>query len=281
GVLRVSGKLSGNEYAIRSDVSSQFISGILFALAVTGGGSVRLIGKTESAGYIEMTLDALSRFGIKTEFKNGEISVSGRLRSPGAVASEGDWSGAAFWLCAGAACGGITVTGLSGQSRQGDRAIVEILRGMGASVEIKGDAVTVSGGDLHGVELDASDVPDLTPPVAALAAISKGKTVIRGASRLKIKESDRLAALASSLGALGADIKETEDGLVIQGREKLPGGSADSWGDHRIAMAVAVASVRSGEITLSGAESVSKSYPGFWKDFQELGGNVKTTEGSK
>ena len=281
GVLRVSGKLSGNEYAIRSDVSSQFISGILFALAVTGGGSVRLIGKTESAGYIEMTLDALSRFGIKTEFKNGEISVSGKLRSPGAVASEGDWSGAAFWLCAGAARGGITVTGLSGQSRQGDRAIVDILRGMGASVEAKGDAVTVSGGDLHGVELDASDVPDLTPPVAALAAISKGKTVIRGASRLKIKESDRLAALASSLGAIGADVKETDDGLVICGKEKLPGGAADSWGDHRIAMAVAVASVRSGEITLSGAESVSKSYPGFWGDFQKLGGSVKITEGSK
>ncbi len=106
-------------------------------------------------------------------------------------------------------------------------------------------------------------------------------TVIRGASRLRIKESDRLAALASSLGALGADIKETEDGLVIQGREKLPGGSADSWSDHRIAMAVAVASVRSGKITLSGAESVSKSYPGFWKDFQELGGSVKITEGSE
>ncbi len=281
GVLRVSGKLSGNEYAIRSDVSSQYISGILFALAVSGGGSVRLLGKTESAGYIEMTLDALSRFGIKAEFKDGVIAVSGKLKSPGEVAAEGDWSGAAFWLCAGAACGGITVTGLSFPSRQGDRAIVEILRGMGAAVEIKKDAVTVSVGDLHGVELDASDVPDLVPPVAALAAVSKGVTVIRGASRLRIKESDRLAALASSLGALGADIKETEDGLVIQGREKLPGGSADSWSDHRIAMAVAVASVRSGKITLSGAESVSKSYPGFWKDFQELGGSVKITEGSE
>jgi 3-phosphoshikimate 1-carboxyvinyltransferase len=228
-----------------------------------------------------MTLDALSRFGIKAEFKDGVIAVSGKLKSPGEVAAEGDWSGAAFWLCAGAACGGITVTGLSFPSRQGDRAIVEILRGMGAAVEIKKDAVTVSVGDLHGVELDASDVPDLVPPVAALAAVSKGVTVIRGASRLRIKESDRLAALASSLGAIGADIKETEDGLVIQGREKLPGGSADSWSDHRIAMAVAVASVRSGKITLSGAESVSKSYPGFWKDFQELGGSVKITEGSE
>ncbi|MBR3639946.1 MAG: 3-phosphoshikimate 1-carboxyvinyltransferase [Clostridia bacterium] len=281
GILRVFGKLSGNGYAIRSDVSSQYISGILFALARSGGGSVRLLGKTSSAGYIEMTLDTLSRFGIRTDFKDGVISVSGELKSPGRVVAEGDWSGAAFWLCTGAARGGITVTGLPHPSRQGDRAIVDIIRRMGAKVEIKGDAATVSGGDLHGVELDASDVPDLVPPLAALAAVSKGLTVIRGASRLRIKESDRLAALASSLGALGADIKETEDGLVIHGREKLPGGSADSSGDHRIAMAVAVASVRSGGITLSGAESVSKSYPGFWKDFQELGGNVKTTEGLK
>ncbi len=281
GVLRVSGKLSGNEYDIRSDVSSQFISGILFALAVCRGGSVRLIGKTESAGYIEMTLDALSRFGIETEFKNGVIAVSGKLKSPGEVAAEGDWSGAAFWLCAGAACGGITVTGLSGMSRQGDLAIVDILRGMGVAVEINKDAVTVSGGDLHGVELDASDVPDLVPPVAALAAISSGKTVIRGASRLRLKESDRLAALSSSLSALGADVKETEDGLIIKGKEKLSGGAVDSFSDHRIAMAVAVASVRSDAITLSGAESVAKSYPGFWDDFSKLGGKVNVTEAEK
>ena len=281
GVLRVSGKLSGNEYAIRSDVSSQYISGILFALAVSGGGSVRLTGRTESAGYIEMTLDALSRFGINTIFKDGAISVSGRLVSPGRIAVEGDWSGAAFWLCAGAACGGITVTGLSSSSRQGDRAIVGILRKMGAAVDVEDGEAAVSGGDLHGIELDASDVPDLVPPVAALAAISKGKTVIRGASRLRIKESDRLCALASSLGAIGAEIKETEDGLVIYGEKDLPGGVTDSFSDHRIAMAAAVASVRSGEISLSGAESVSKSYPGFWKDFQKLGGKVKLTEGSE
>ena len=278
GVLRVGGKLTGNEYAIRADVSSQYISGILFALAVTGGGYVRLTGKTESAGYIEMTLDTLSRFGIGTEFKDGTISVSGKLKSPGSVSVEGDWSGAAFWLCAGAACGGITIDGLSPSSRQGDRAIVDILRRMGASVEIKDGAVTASGCDLHGIELDAADIPDLVPPVAALAAVSKGVTVVRGASRLRAKESDRLAALASSLGALGADNKETEDGLLIHGKETLPGGAADSFSDHRIAMAVAVASVRSGKITLSGAESVAKSYPGFWDDFQKLRGDVKITE---
>lgn len=278
GGFRVGGKLSGGEYSIRADVSSQFITGILFALVLSGGGKVRLLGKAESAGYIEMTLDTLSRFGIKTEYKDGVISVSGALRSPGEIPVDGDWSGSAFWLCAGAAGGGITVTGLSESSRQGDRAVVDILRRMGAVVSIGDGAVTVSGGDLHGIGIDASDVPDLVPPIAALASISKGETVIRGASRLRIKESNRLEALVSSLGALGADIKETGDGLSIHGKEKLPGGRADAFADHRIAMAVAVASVRSGKVTLTGAESISKSYPGFWDDFKRLGGGLTVTE---
>ena len=276
--LRVSGKLSGDDYEIRSDLSSQYISGVLFALARSGGGTVRLSGKTESVGYIKMTLDTLLRFGMKADYKDGVITVSGKLKTPGVVTAEGDWSGAAFWLCAGAAGGDITVTGISEKTCQGDRAIVDILKHMGASVTAENGKITVSGSDLNGIVFDASDVPDLVPPVAALAAISRGETVIRGASRLRIKESNRLKALASSLGALGADIEETEDGLIIHGAEALPGGTADSFSDHRIAMAVAVASIRSENVTLSGADSVKKSYPGFWDDFKKLGGSLKKAE---
>ncbi|MBQ7474880.1 MAG: 3-phosphoshikimate 1-carboxyvinyltransferase [Clostridia bacterium] len=276
--IAVSGKITGGEYLIDAGISSQFVTGILFALAALGGGSVRLLGKAESTPYIMMTLGALSRFGVDARFNGGVITVKGRPVSPGAVFAEGDWSSAAFWLCAGAASGGVTVTGLDASSRQGDRAILGVLRKMGATVTESGEEIAVSGGNLRGIVFDASDCPDLVPPVAALAAVSDGETVVRGASRLRIKESDRLAALASSLGAIGADIKETGDGLVIRGRKTLPGGDADSFSDHRIAMAVAVASVRSGRIALSGAGSVGKSYPGFWQDFRKLGGNVDITE---
>ena len=274
--LRVGGKITGDVFTVRPDVSSQFVSGLLFAASVLGGGTVCFEGKAASAGYVGMTLSTLSRFGVRFETGDDRVTVlPSKLSSPGAVTAEGDWSAAAYWLCAGALSpDGVRVTGIGPDTSQGDRAIITILENMGAQVACQNGECCVKRGELRGVTVDATDIPDLVPPVAALAALADGKTVICGASRLRLKESDRLAALTAALSSLGADIKETGDGLIIQGKITLPGGTADSFGDHRIAMAAALASIRSGGVTVTGAEAVSKSYPGFWRDYKKLGGRV-------
>jgi len=195
--------------------------------------------------------------------------------SPKIVQTEGDWSNAAFWLCAGAiGTNGVTCSGLNTDSKQGDRAIVELLKKFGARVSVENDTVTVFPGALNGIEIDAENIPDLVPVLAATASTAQGKTVIKGAERLRLKESDRLRTIAASLSGLGADITETDDGLVIHGKKKLSGGAVHSFGDHRIAMAAAVLSAAcSAPVTIQNAEAVKKSYPAFFDDFHiTLGG---------
>jgi len=272
--LRCAGKLCAGEYRIAGNVSSQFISGLFFALSLLDEESTLCIdGKLESAPYVDMTLDALSIFGINPRTENGIYHIGGKsLRSPSVLAVEGDWSNAAFPLCMGAiGKESVTVCHLNLQSHQGDRAILDILRRFGASV-IEGDSsVTVCGGELHGIELDASQIPDLVPVLAVVATSAYGKTVISGAERLRLKESDRLESVCALLSALGGAIQQTKDGLIINGCGKLQGGKADAFGDHRIAMSAAVASLLcQSPVTLTGAESVAKSYPSFWSDFDML-----------
>ena len=275
--LVMSGKINAGEYVIRGDVSSQFISGLLFALSVTEGNSVlTVIGKRESEGYINMTLDALYEFGAEPEILDDGFSIIGKktLSSPEKAAAEGDWSNAAFALCAGALSkkSKVSVFGLDCESSQGDRAIIELLVKFGADVRRKGDCFTVRGGELYGIDIDASQIPDLVPVLAALACAAEGQTRIYGAQRLRIKESDRLATVTKTLSSLGADITETEDGLIINGGKRLSGAEISSHNDHRIAMSAAVASlVCDGTVTISGAEAVNKSYPSFWEDFAALG----------
>ena len=276
------GSLSGEEYKIRGDVSSQFISGLLFALTFSGrGGRLIIEGKTESAPYVNMTVDALRLFGaapIKTA--DGYIIQKGvKLVSPRTLDVEGDWSNAAFPLCMGAiGSGAVSVYGLKNDSNQGDRTIVELLRRFGADVTEGEGEYTVRGGKaLHGIEIDATQIPDLVPVLATVASVSEGETRIFGASRLRLKESDRLMTVTQMLSALGADISETEDGLIIRGKPRLSGGTVDSCNDHRIAMSAAVASVASAqEITIEGAQCASKSYPDFWSDIKACLG-IKTT----
>lgn len=269
------GRLSGKEYRIRGDVSSQFISGLLFALTFSGqGGRLTIEGKTESAPYIDMTVDALALFGAKPQkTENGYIVAEGAsLHSPHVLDVEGDWSNAAFPLCMGAIGGGeVTVCGLKNDSHQGDRAIIDILRRFGADVTEGESEYTVRGGKpLRGIEIDATQIPDLVPVLATVASVAEGTTTIFGAARLRLKESDRLMTVSSMLTALGAEIKETEDGLIINGKSSLSGGVTDSFNDHRIAMSAAVASVAStGQITVNGAECASKSYPDFWTDIRD------------
>jgi len=277
--FHTSGQLVPGCYSMDAGVSSQFISGLLFALPLLKGDSeLRLTGRADSFPYIELTLEALKAFGVTIEFDGTVFSIPGGqiFKAPDLVNIEGDWSNAAFWMGAGAVgAGKITCTGMDLRSRQGDRAIIDILQEFGARVEIENYAVTVTGGDLKGLEIDARNIPDLVPILAVVAASAEGITVIRNAGRLRDKESDRLSAITDVMRGLGSDVIQTEDGLVIRGSTALKGGQVSSHGDHRIAMAAAIAATNcTKEVEILGADAVSKSYPGFFDDFRSLGGKV-------
>ena len=273
--IRISGRLKCGEFSVPGDISSQFVSGLLFALPlVEGESTLTVTGKTESADYIAMTEDALRRSGIAFEKRSNLYIISGRRRYsvPDVITPEGDYSGAAPFLCMGALSErGVTVRGLNTGSVQGDRRIQDILIKFGADVASSGEAVTVRRGKLCGITVDASDIPDLVPCLCALACGAEGRSVITGASRLRMKETDRLRTTYSMLKKLGADIYARDDGFEIIGTGRLSGGETDTFGDHRIAMAAAVASCICGRDTvIRGGECVGKSYPGFWDDLAAL-----------
>lgn len=268
--LYVSGKLCAGDYTLKADVSSQYISGMLFALSVASGKSTLcLSGKVESAPYILMTLDTLDKFGADITFdsENNIFYINGkeRLISPKLVTVGGDWSNAAFLLVAGAiGPTPITLSGLDTNSRQGDRAILSILSDMGANITVADNEITVYPSKLHGISIDASDIPDLVPILSVAASVAQGKTTIFNASRLRLKESDRIESVCASLSALGASVEATDDGMVITGKTKLLGGEVDSYNDHRIAMSASVASlVCEKEVRITRFEAINKSFPSF------------------
>ena len=241
--VRCEGRLHAGVFRLPGDVSSQFISGLLFALPLLPSDSqILLTSPAQSRGYIDLTLHALARFGVTVESMPDGWHIPGgqRYRSPGRLMVEGDWSNAAFWLCAGAVSGPVTVTGLAADSAQGDRRIADILRAFGAEVRQTAEAVTVYPAPLRGCEVDVSDIPDLAPPVALLAACAAGETRLTGAGRLRIKESDRLRSIVQTLRALGVEAAEGEDSLTVRGGA-LMGGLVSSHNDHRIAMLAAIA----------------------------------------
>ena len=274
-ILHTDGQLIAGDYSLPGNVSSQFISGLLFALPLLGGNSTLTVtGALQSARYVSMTEQALAEAGILTK-KDGQVWQIGggqRYASPAMQTVEGDWSNAAFFLCMGAlSATGVTVTGLNSTSLQADRAITEILVRFGAELTVSEDAVTVRRGVLHGITLDAGPIPDLVPVVSCLAALCDGETRVENAARLRLKESDRLQTTAALLSALGVSVRELPDGLIISGRGRLSGGTADACGDHRIAMSAAMAACGcEGPVTVSGSECVAKSYPAFWEDFASL-----------
>ena len=283
--LTVHGRLKPGAYVLPGDVSSQFVSGLLFALPLLeGDSSLKILPPLESASYIELTLSSLRLFGIDIKRKDQfHYSIRGRqnYRSPSErVQVEGDWSQAAFWLVAGAigSRDGLCCKGLREDSLQGDKAVLRILQNMGADITVQGDAVAIAPSHLHGCEIDAADCPDLVPVLSVAAAVAEGTTHIINAGRLRIKECDRLAAMHSELMKLGADITEEPEGLIIKGKpEGLAGGVVvDAWNDHRIAMSMAVAALACKmPLTLTGGESVSKSYPEFWNDYAAAGGKAE------
>ncbi len=272
--LTVKGHLKGGVYELPGDVSSQFFTGLLFALPLAQEDStLRSTTTLESKSYVDMTLDTLARHGITIHEKTPELYEipGGQSYRNGIFSVEGDYSQAAFWLVAGIVGGEISLTGLSATSKQGDKAILEILQEMGGHISEDGGTITAKKSDTHGTVIDAEDCPDLVPVLAALASVSRGRTEIIHAARVRLKECDRLHAMAVELTKLGAHIEEKPDGLVIDGVENLTGGTVSSWNDHRIAMALAAISPKcTGDLTIEGAESVRKSYPGFWEDFGKV-----------
>lgn len=274
--LTAEGTLPPGRYELPGDVSSQFFSGLLFVLPLLPGDS-ELVSTTEieSESYIRMTTAAMARHGVRVEnpARGRWFIPGGQAYRPGRFTVEGDWSQGAFWLAAGLLGGPVTAAGLPEASEQGDRVVRDILVRMGGALADGPDGLTASASETAGTVIDAEDCPDLVPVLTALAAVSRGRTEIVHAARVRLKECDRLHAMAAELGKLGARIEEKPDGLVIDGVERLSGGAADGWNDHRVAMALAAVSARcTGPLTIRGAECVAKSYPAFWADFRSLGG---------
>ncbi len=273
--LSVGGRLQGNDFSIAANVSSQFISGLLFMLTQYSG-TLTMTGTVESAAYIDMTVRALHKFNAALLQTDKRFTVQkGVLTAESSLQAEGDWSNAAFWLCA-AAIGTkpITVTGLDLASAQGDKQIIDILKRFGAEIKITENAITVFPSALQATDIDAAQIPDLVPVLAVTACGAKGTTRIFNAQRLRIKESDRLQTTADLLTALGAAVTITGDGLLIEGQKALHGALVDSANDHRIAMSAAViAQLCDGTVMLDGADAVAKSYPAFWEDLDRLKGD--------
>lgn len=272
--LFCSGTLASGAYTLPGGISSQYISGMLFALPLLAGRSTLTVtGTRESEGYIAMTENVLSQSGVRfcKTVSGYDISGGQSCSLPDTVEVEGDYSSAAFFLCMGALSrGGITVSGLRTDSAQGDRAVLDILHTMGAAVEETPAGITVRRGVLHGTAIDAAPVPDLIPALCALAAAAEGETQVVNAARLRLKESDRLATTAAMLASLGANVKELPEGLVVRGGG-LRGGTVSAQNDHRIAMAAAVAACACKDtVTVEGWECTNKSYPRFREDFTAL-----------
>lgn len=282
--LTVCGPITAGEYTLAANVSSQFVSGLLLAFPLSYARcTLTLTGTVESADYIRITTSVMKRFGMRVDVTEDERTYSlipCIYRSPGKIDVEGDWSNAALWLCAGAiGKAPVTVTGMDTNSPQGDRRILDVLRQFGADVSVCGNAVTVSPAPLTGITFDAAQIPDLVPAISAVAAAAKGETVITGIARLRLKESDRAAAIEEMLTALGADVTAEDDRLIIRGGKPLHGGTVSSVRDHRMVMCAALCSlIADGTVAVTDAQSIAKSYPGFAADWHKLGGIITRSE---
>lgn len=271
--VMVRGPVRGGGITVDGSATSQFLTGLLMALPLCKEKSVVEVVNLKSRPYIEMTLDLLRQFGIVVDYDN-ELTVfqidGNQQYTPRTYTIEGDWSGASFLLVAGAIGGSIEVKGLKADSFQADKAILDGLQRAGAMVEINGEAVLVKKGDLTAFEFDATDCPDLVPPLTALAANCRGKSVIHGIGRLKHKESDRAAALLSEFSRLSIKIELSGDRMEIYGGKPV-GNMVDSHNDHRIAMACAVAALNGEQpVVIDNYQCVAKSYPDFFRDIHSV-----------
>lgn len=289
--LQISGKLIPGLFEVPGNISSQFVTGLLFALPLLQEDSeIKLTTPLESRGYVDLTISVLQDFGVTIQQTETGWVISGNQQYQSrSYHVERDWSQAAFFLSMAALAPNgeeITLCGLDQNSKQGDRACVSIFEGFGLRSEWNNRELKVWNpnsqkpfGGLHGQVIDVSQVPDMVPALAVCAALSEGETRIVGASRLRLKESDRLAAMEHAICSLGGHCTSDHDSLTIQGVPALTGGRVQGENDHRIVMALAAAALRcNGEIEVTDEESIQKSYPGFFADFQQLGGDARVVD---
>lgn len=270
--VRIRGPLAGGDCEADGSLTSQFISGLLLALPLTSGGTVS-VTNLKSKPYIDLTMEVMERFGITVEHDDYRVFriPGGQSYRPAVMEVPGDWSGAAFLLVAAAIGGEAIVSGLSSESRQADRGVLEALDSCGAHLSWTEDSLRVKSSGLRAFDFDAGDRPDLFPPLVALACHCSGRSRIAGVHRLAHKESDRAAVLAREFAGIGASIELDGDLMVIEGG-RLRGGAFDPHRDHRMAMAAATAAVRAdGPVIIKSAECVDKSYPDFYADLGCLG----------
>jgi 3-phosphoshikimate 1-carboxyvinyltransferase len=276
--LIVRGPNLGTATEVRGDVSSQFISALLLPSPLKAvDTTVRLTSPLRSRPYVDITREMMLRFGARSEaLPDGFLVPGGQRYRPQTYTVPGDFSSAAFPLAAGALTGRVTVRNLDPADAQGDRAFLDILTGLGAEVAWRGDALTCSRGELRGAAIDLGDAPDLFPITAVMCAYARGESRIYNAAHVRLKESDRIAATVQFLRAMGAEVRETADGCVVEGGRPLKGAHVDARNDHRILMAAAVAAMAAeGETVIGDGECHRISYPDFVKDMRSLGARME------
>ena len=277
--FELSGRLQPGLYSLPGDISSQFISGLLFALPLLSADSrIELSSHLQSSGYVDLSMAVLRQFGIKCIETAGGYNIPGAQSyvSPGNIEVEGDWSNAAFFLVAGALNAPIHCTGLKIDSSQGDKRILQELKRFGANISETENSVSAAPGTLKGTKVDVSEIPDLLPILAVLACFAKNTSYFYNAARLRLKESDRISSVKNMIVALGGKAEEQEDSLTVYGQNELQGGVVDSCKDHRIVMAAAIAATRCRqEVQIIDATAVRKSYPDFFQVYSSIGGIVK------
>ena len=279
--ISIKGKMKGGVAEIRGDVSSQFISSLILAAPYSEEPvTIKVTKRFESKPYVQMTLDAMRKCGVRATSKQGgaEIRIPLGEYKPTRTRIEGDWSSAAFMLAAGVLSGKVHVDKLDMDSSQADKEIMHALDLMGAQVKVKGNRVTAERSYLRGIEMNLSDSPDMFPIVSSLCSIARGRSTLTGLGRLKLKEADRLLAMAEGLTAMWARIHVEENSCIIEGG-LLKGAVIDPHGDHRIAMSFAVlGTLADGETIIKDRDCVNKSYPGFWDDLESLGAETRRIE---
>ncbi len=275
--IDISGVFSGERFVLPGNVSSQYVSGVLLAAPLMNRDvTVQIKGTLESEPYVDITIDVMSKFGVKVQkTEDGYFVKGGQNYISTNVKVESDWSAAAFFMSAAAIGGEIALEGLNFASSQGDMAALDVFAAFGAEISIVGQTLFVKKGKrLRGISVEVSQIPDMVPAIAVTAAFADGETKITGAARLRLKESDRIKAVCNALKAMGVSVAEDKDGIIIKG-SKVSGGKVDGVNDHRIVMAFSIAAnFASGETEIKDSQAVSKSYPEFFRDFEKIGGKV-------
>ena len=276
--ITVSGKLRGKDYEIDGAVSSQFITGLLLALVANKETrSVVVRGKFESKPYVNLTVDVMRKMGISVEVNENVYTVNKKLTTDEylEIKAGGDWSNSAFFACMGAVGGKVKVNGVERDSKQGDKKILDLLCKMGAKITVCDDNFVVEKQELLATCVDASDIPDLIPPIACVCARAKGISRIYNATRLRLKESDRIKSIVSMLNSVGVVAEVTQDGMIIYGNPNANlCGNVNGANDHRIVMSCAILAI-GGKISVNGAQAVSKSYPQFFEEIKKLDYEIK------